>query len=134
MKHFCRQRTLVAGVALMAASFFSPAQAQADWTMLGHGYAHSHSYAYSYAYQAPSYYYVPMVVSPYYQAPVRYAPAAPAKKAENTAKKEQSAESKAQPTVSPTYLYSNYTYAHPNPVVMVYPPMVYGYGQPLVMW
>ncbi len=130
MKHLCKRRTLVAGAALMAAGLMAPAQAEAHWDIFGH---HSH-YAHADYYAAPTYYYVPMVVAPYYQAPVQAVPAKPAQPAKKEEAKEEKAESKAQPTVSPTYLYSNTVYATPNPVVMVYPPLVYGFGQPVIMW
>jgi hypothetical protein len=133
MRNFGNRHVLMASAALLTLGLFSSAQAGSP------AYAHTYT-APTYYYQVvPSYHYVPVapmvVAAPvyYYQTPYYYmatpAVATPAKPAKKAAAKTQ-----AQPKVSPVQLYSNFTYAAPNPVVMIYPPLVSGFGYPVVMW
>jgi hypothetical protein len=121
--------------------FGHPSSTSALTSYVGHStvvssYTIQASPVYTYQPVAYQYYYTPVMVTPVLPQVQAYYVATPHHQAKRApaAAPAKKAESKAQPTVSPTYLYSNMTYAVSNPVVMVYPPLVTGFGQPYIMW
>lgn len=141
MKILGIRHTLLAGAALLAAGVFSPVPAQADMSFLGHpAPTLGHILIYPtpvYAYQVPTYYYVPAtpkIVVPQAQPQPNYLP--PPVKEEDLPPVSGLVEKPeaVQPKAAPQQQYSNFYHAPGNPVVMVYPPMVMGYGQPVIVW
>ncbi|MBF0453724.1 MAG: hypothetical protein HQL72_02775 [Magnetococcales bacterium] len=142
MKLLSSPRTLLAGAVLLAGGLLSPAQAQADFDLsfLAHPAAPVyHAVAPVYTYQVPTTYYVPVApvrVAPpptLYQVETRLVPMAPRRAPVPPPPEKVEVEPPVQPKEDHVQIYSRHIYPH-NPVVMVYPPMVMGFGQPVVMW
>ncbi|MBF0446989.1 MAG: hypothetical protein HQL67_02190 [Magnetococcales bacterium] len=163
MNHLDMRYSVRAGAAVLAAALCFPLSAQADMAFLAHpaptalaaasptavGYVAYGVPVYSFQYQiqAPTYYYVPVTPTvvtyavpttviqsyyvPAYTAQVVTTPVAPVEK---KTKKEPEAKPTVESNAKPIQLYSNFSSEPSNPVVMVYPPLVMGFGQPLIMW